>query len=495
MIKRRFLQGVLALLALLTVMITSSKTVFADEDKANVTVNKRIWEEGKAPKDIQNTGEPMNFGGEPLNGSEFTIYDVTTEYYKLVKSSNPKDVLQKMQNDAEPVAPKYAAKLSAQVTAGFGKATFTNLPIKNATGQFNVYLLVETKTPTNITITKRATPIVLTMPLYKLDKNQKVTDMINTDIQLYPKNEAAIDVKAFTNLGTFSKVTINGKEFGNVTTGDTLAYTLTVSIPANIADANAVSSFKVHDKPSAGLALVSNTVKVGDLVANTDYKITYAKGGFTVDMILTSAKVKALAGKRLQLTYDMKLTAEVNPDDLQNNKASVQINNMAEQEIKPPTPVGTGGYQFIKKDSRTDKVLKGAEFIVVNEAGSKFAKFTSNSKGDYVFVEWADAKDKATKLVSDDKGSIKVIGLTNAKYALNETKAPSDDYVILKDGTITFEVIHGTYGTSKLDVKNTPKGVLPSTGGSGIYPFLIIGAAMMLGAYIWFKKSRQLAEV
>ncbi|MCT0454124.1 LPXTG cell wall anchor domain-containing protein, partial [Lactococcus cremoris] len=39
------------------------------------------------------------------------------------------------------------------------------------------------------------------------------------------------------------------------------------------------------------------------------------------------------------------------------------------------------------------------------------------------------------------------------------------------------------------------KGLLPSTGGAGIYAFIIIGAAMMIGAYIWFKKSRQQAEV
>ena len=97
--------------------------------------------------------------------------------------------------------------------------------------------------------------------------------------------------------------------------------------------------------------------------------------------------------------------------------------------------------------------------------------------------------------MSDDNGSIRVIGFVNGDYVLNETKAPSANYVLLKDGTITFTVEHGKYGTSNLDVNNTPKGLLPSTGGAGIYAFIIIGAAMMIGAYIWFKKSRQQAEV
>ena len=85
--------------------------------------------------------------------------------------------------------------------------------------------------------------------------------------------------------------------------------------------------------------------------------------------------------------------------------------------------------------------------------------------------------------------------MLNGDYVLNETDTPSANYVLLKDGTITFTVVHGKYVTSNLDVKNTPKGLLPSTGGAGIYAFIIIGAAMMIGAYIWFKKSRQQAEV
>ena len=44
-------------------------------------------------------------------------------------------------------------------------------------------------------------------------------------------------------------------------------------------------------------------------------------------------------------------------------------------------------------------------------------------------------------------------------------------------------------------VNNFRKGLLPSTGGSGIYAFLIIGAMMMGGAYIWFKRSKEQAEV
>src|SRR5574337_500711 len=241
--KNKLVQGMLAALLLLSVLFVSTKTVFAagqedalDAAKVNITLNKRIWDEGKTPTAIQNTGETMDFGGTPLNGSEFTVYDVTAKYYELINNSDQKTVIQQIQKDAEPVAPTYATKVSAQTTAGAGQAAFSNLPVKNSDGKYNVYLFVETKTPNDITVTKRSVPIVVAMPIYKLDASQKPTDVVNTDIQLYPKNETAKDVKVLSNINNFTKVTVGNQEFRNVTTGDVLNYTLTVNIPANIGE-------------------------------------------------------------------------------------------------------------------------------------------------------------------------------------------------------------------------------------------------------------------
>ena len=497
----KFLQVILATILLLTTAFVSNQHIVSADDNVdvkntNITINKRIFNEGETPANKQNTGDMMrDFGGEPLNGSEFTVYNVSDKYYSLIEGSNQNTAIAKIQQDAASVAPDYATKVDAKTTAGQGQATFANLPLTDSNGKYIVYLFVETKTPNNVTITKRAVPMVVAMPIYKLDANLKPTDTPNTDIQLYPKNETAKDTKEFSNLGKFNQVTVNGTTFANVTTGDTLNYKLTVNIPANIGDSNAVTSYKINDKPSAGLALVAGTVKVGSLVKDTDYTITEHDGGFTVELKLDSAAVKALAGQKLQLAYNMTLTATVDPDALQSNKASVQINKDTEQQITPPTPVGTGGYKFTKKDAQTGTVLQNAKFVVTNKDQSKFATFTTNANGDNVFTKWVDTKDAATKVVSDANGSIRVIGLLNGDYVLNETDTPSANYVLLKDGTITFTVEHGKYGESNLDVKNTPKGLLPSTGGAGIYVFIIIGAAMMIGAYIWFKKSRQQAEV
>ncbi|MFK4947241.1 SpaH/EbpB family LPXTG-anchored major pilin [Lactococcus formosensis subsp. formosensis] len=489
--------AVLSIIAIPTIksVFAEDMTNFDKEEKVSVTINKRIWTD-ETPDEVQNTGEEMpDFGGEPLNGAEFTVYDVTDKYYELSEEegSDQKKIVEAIQADAAQSAPSYATKIDSKVTTGQGQATFTNLDIKNASNRYHVYLFLETKTPNNVTVTKKSTPIVLAMPIYKVDAKQEFTDELNTNIQLYPKNETATDTKEFTNVDSFEEVTVGDQTFANVTIGDILSYKLTINIPANIGDSNAVTSFKIHDKPSVGLALKDETVEVGDLQKDDDYMIDFADGSFTIALNLESDKVKALAGQKLELNYDMQLTAEVNPDELQNNKASVQINDEPEQEITPPMPVGTGGYKFVKKDSRTGKELSGAEFVVANADQTKFAKFAAqkNLKGEYVFESWVDSKAAASRVISDDKGSLKVIGLVNGEYILNEVKAPSSDYVLLKDGTITFTVEHGQYGTSELEVMNTPKGLLPSTGGVGTYTFLIVGVIMMATAALLVKKNKK----
>ncbi|MFS1203635.1 SpaA isopeptide-forming pilin-related protein, partial [Enterococcus lactis] len=219
-----------------------------------------------------------------------------------------------------------------------------------------------------------------------------------------------------------------------------------------------------------------------------------ATGGFTVTL-KQSENVGKLAGSQLIATYKMKLTAEVNPDDLVNNSAQVTIGNKPQDKITPPTQFGTGGYKFVKKDSQSGATLSGAEFVVKQDSNFAIFEDAKNTKGEYIFKEWTTDEAKATKIVSDDKGELKVIGLKNGDYQLEEKATSSDKYVLL-DEDVDFTVEHGQYGSQELkSVLNTPKGLLPSTGGNGIYAFLLIGAALMIGAYAWFKKSKTQAEV
>ena len=224
--KEKLLKLVMTLLLALIAIVAPISSAFADDTiddstKVNVTLNKLIWNDN-APTDFQNTGAKMNFDGSatPLNGSEFTLYDVTSQYYNYIANKSQQAAISQIQADASQVAPNYAKNIKSVTTAGQGQALFNDLSVKNKSGQYNVYLFLETKTPDNITVTKLSAPIVLAMPIYTLDKQQQPTDTLNQDIQLYPKNVTSKDTKEFTNVGSFSKVTVGDQSFANVTTGD-----------------------------------------------------------------------------------------------------------------------------------------------------------------------------------------------------------------------------------------------------------------------------------
>lgn len=133
--------------------------------------------------------------------------------------------------------------------------------------------------------------------------------------------------------------------------------------------------------------------------------------------------------------------------------------------------------------------------VKLNANGDKVAYATQASDGSY---NWAATADGATTYTSDSKGAISLKGLEYStklsggqRYALVETKAP-EGYALLTAPFKDFTVTKGSFdATSLTTIKNIKKGILPSTGGSGIYLFLIIGALMMGAAYLWNKRNKK----
>lgn len=465
--------------------VFGTKTANATEATTNVTLNKRIWKDGEAPAQgsIQNTGEEMDFGGEPLNGAEFTVYDVTSAYYDLLKDKTQDETVKYI---AENETDYMVNKVEAKTTAGAGQATFALPETKD--GKDAVYLFVETKTPGDVTVTKKAAPFVLAMPLYKMNKDGSYTDEKLDNVNIYPKNETVTDKKTVTNIDEFTVTGEDGTVY-NMERGQKIDFQLTLNIPTDIKDV----TYSVTDTPTAGLELVENS-----LTANLD-KDSYSiksndDGGFTLTLDSTKADVQALAGSTLTVKYQMELVKDLTPDAIENNKATVNVGGENQPSITPNEKFQTGGKKIVKKDSQSGKTLAGAEFVVVNSEG-KYGEFELNDKNQYALIGWSEEQNNKTKVTSLSDGTLNVVGLKDGTYTLNETKAPSDKYVKIPDGTVKFTVKAGTYDTVEIKVENTAKGLLPSTGGNGIYAFLLVGAALMAGAYIWFKKSKTQAEV
>ncbi len=75
----------------------------------------------------------------------------------------------------------------------------------------------------------------------------------------------------------------------------------------------------------------------------------------------------------------------------------------------------------------------------------------------------------------------------NQHYALLEIQAPTGYARLAKP--VPFNVTKGSYASAQtITIENTKKGLLPATGGAGVYIFLGMGVVLMAGAAWWYKK-------
>ncbi|MFW3579200.1 SpaH/EbpB family LPXTG-anchored major pilin [Vagococcus fluvialis] len=501
------LVSVLALMLPLLASMFTTNTYAApkDDDKTaiNVHLHKLVFDKGTKPS-IENTGQEMqDLGGDPLTGVTFTVFDVTDKYVaQLAVDPSAEKATSAIVNEASNAIFDKAANnlagfgtaVSSVVTNENGIATFANLPIKNG-DNYATYLFVETNSPAEIS--ERATPIVLSMPIYVPDTND-----INPDVVVYPKNEK--DTMIEKDLTEEAKkdlaVTIGGKDF-NAEIGKPFGYSIFALVPWNIADKE---YYKITDTPDAGMKVLVNTVGIAGLEKGTDFTVTANGNGYILELNINSDKVKALAGNKFEIKYDAFLTDDVTIDFGINNSATVELGTTNNPDTPDkPTVTGpevfTGGKKFKKVDDRSGKTLANAEFKLVKlDTNGKIIAYAhyDEDKGEYTWNE----NEESTIYKSEANGLFEIKGLEySAKlkdgvtYALVETKAPTGYAVLNKP--VKFEVVKGEFNTQTLDVENIKKGILPSTGGNGIYMFLVAGSLLMIGAFVWYRRTQVETEV
>lgn len=501
---KSLITGLIMILPLLLLSFaTPQKVSAADTDNSvKVTLHKRVFDSAQEAK--QNTGEIMDdFGGTGLNGVTFKAYNVTSHYLSLRKSGDTaQDAVAAIQSDAKDSdnLPSYVGSAVATETTATSKgedgiAAFDKLNLKDSDGNYQTYLFVETDSPTDVT--QQAAPIVLTMPIYKTSD----TSAINHDIQIYPKNVKSTPITKDLDDASKKELAVNfdGSTIYNAEYGQSFGYNITVNVPWNIKDKG---TFNVVDKPDTGIDIDASTVSIDGLTKGTDYTVNQKDNGYQVVFKTTSAAVQALAGKSLTITYKATLTNNATPGTAIGNTATLNIGNGTDITSTPANgpKIYTGGAQFVKKDSQSNKTLAGAKFqlVKVDSNGNIVSYATQASDGSYT---WNDSATEATTYTSDTNGLVALKGLSYSdkldsgeSYALLEIQAP-DGYAKL-DSPVKFSITKGSFDDSnKITIDNTKEGLLPSTGGKGIYIFLAIGIVIMIVAFGGYKAIKKHEEI
>lgn len=526
----------------------------AAPEMIKVTLHKKKMDDFPTGKTNTGEIDPDFDKYEGLEGVEFRPWDVTDAFYDLLKAegitgSETKEVyeaaVKKVMKEAtkqtfEGNLPTGGAKkvpvsgVGAKSTGTDGTVVFENLPDRDANGVYRVYWFEETEKEG---VGQFDQLVLLALPVEKITGSPGA----NHDIHLYPKNKLANKPVKELLKDDGSAEDVNQDRI-SYDIGKEIKYKVTYQIPMHIGDVitNADGTrqtryrklvFKdevTHDgvrfdkfdsiKVIGGTpedikgeidSPISPVAVTEKFNFDTGYAATGKKAGFQIAMRLddvrdsiqsinTATWLKKYAGKKIEIVYTVKLTEDTPVDQDIKNNFYVDLQQTGETDVEPivpeetPPALTTGGKKFVKHEEGKDtQTLKGAEFVITNEAGTKYLQGNANN---YTWKDIVDDKyEEAIKITSADGGLFEIKGLKYGTYKLVETKAP-DGFKL--GGPVTFIVDKDTYSeaTSLQKVANVSRGgFLPSTGGAGIIAFLVIGLSLMGIAVVRYRKTQHTA--
>ncbi|GCF94743.1 cell wall surface anchor protein [Enterococcus florum] len=185
--------AVFSLLLPLLFSIGALQTAHAAEGEQTVTIHKRKYT--TMPNEIQNTGDEMDFGGEPLGGATFTAYDVTSTYWTAYDAASGTHA----QKEAAGIAAAKAADTTSMTGTVFPATDAAEgiaekaLPVSSG-GQNAIYLFKETGIPSGV-VQSKSIPFVIGLPSHKADGS------LREKVHVYPKNEVKTNTLSFIKYG------------------------------------------------------------------------------------------------------------------------------------------------------------------------------------------------------------------------------------------------------------------------------------------------------
>lgn len=499
-------------------------------------------------------------GGRPLKDVGFTVYDATSKFYSLAASDPSKSVNDLRDQIAQEGESGLTQVGSEQFTDAVGHTKFA-LPDKvtvNGVEKDAVYLIVETTSPATVTV--KADNLVVVFPVYEMNADGTPTATALSEIFLYPKNQQKDDISVEKKKEVKDDFTVGEPIEYNITFKVPAGIDgLANSDQSN--PVYRYTQFFLRDESQANLHYLDNQglyVLEADNsltpITDVDYSVvadpsgTPVNGGYSnifhvffndADSLTNQTpnvvQLGQYAEKTLVFKYRMYLDENTTPDEWIDNQATLSYENNPGTGLETLPWTGddviTYGRRFKKVDQDNGSSLQGAKFVVKRENDGTIeymlaaATTTSPSR-------WTTNIDEALELSSDASGLFTVTGLEGTvshdaagnplnltvstemsqgdashpatvgqplvQYWLEETQAPSNEYVTLtKD--IPFTVDYGTYSQTinvgqETQVENKRKGTLPGTGGKGIYGIIAVGTVAVLAVGIYLLRNKETAE-
>lgn len=285
--------------------------------------------------------------------------------------------------------------------------------------------------------------------------------------------------------------------------GDTIEYQVTISLEKGAKDV------VYHDKMTTGLTLITGTIKINGLTADTDYSVnTKPDDEDTFDLTFTQTYLNSLTKKQqLILTYSAKLNENAALTQTQGNAGKLTWGNKG--SITSTTTTKT--YKFAVHKYATGKQSEYlADAVFQLKKGDAIVKLIKINDATYRVATNDEINKKGSVAVDSfttiSTGNITIIGVDNdTDYTLVEIEAPAGynklgssvpitNIVKAADDQDGSNAIDGINSITTIGVENKTGTELPSTGGMGTTLFYVFGAVLVIGAGILLVTRKRMAK-
>lgn len=292
---------------------------------------------------------------------------------------------------------------------------------------------------------------------------------------------------------------------------------------SNIAQVGSIVDFKAeievksesikyvfHDDMEAGLKIQNTTanpitVKVGATKAtvNTDYTLQEKENGF--DITFQDSYIQKNYGKTITVTYYAMVTKEAVKDtDGVRNEAWLDVGNKT-ATTHQQTHTNSLSFDLVKyreKANSNEKVLlAGAKFkLYTAETGGEEVPLIQVTEENETYYRPTVEEETATEIVTTANAPIRIKGLNNVTYYLEETEAPNGfnklagrTRIALTDNILATKADTAWY-EGGVQVENESGTVLPSTGGMGTTLFYVVGGLLMAAAAVLLIAKKRMGK-
>lgn len=282
--------------------------------------------------------------------------------------------------------------------------------------------------------------------------------------------------------------TVDGATISDAQIGDTVTFTVTISVPAN------TERLVLNDTLSNGLTLNNSSFKIsisgGEAQALTVTNIQTTENGPTSFSVNLTEYLDDVSNENrtIVVTYTATINANAIHTNPATNSATVSYGNNSTSEADTTT-TSTHMLTIVKEDDN-DNRLNGAEFQL-KDADDNLVYVVGNPTDGYRVATLAEIQDTQTSGATTTivvNGSVTIDGLDAETYTLTETKAPAGYNLLTTPQTINVT----DDDAALITVENVAGSTLPTTGGMGTTILYIAGAALVLGAGVTLVVRRRM---